>query len=168
MKNHNEIQFFNRGISGNRVVDLYARIKSDVINLAPDVVSILIRVNDTWHERNSQNGVSVPKYERVYRELLKEVHEALPQVRFVLCEPFVVKCGRVTEAWTVEIDERREVVANLAREFDATFVFFQTIFDECVLLAPAPYWTADGVHPSAAGHMRMAKAWLKHMHALES
>ena len=50
------ISFLNKGISGNRIVDLYARIKSDVINLKPDVISVLIGVNDTWHEFGSQNG----------------------------------------------------------------------------------------------------------------
>lgn len=160
------LKFFNRGISGNRVLDLAARIKSDLINLAPDVVSILIGVNDTWHEQNSQNGVAVPKYERVYRELLTEVREALPRVRFVLCEPFVLKCGVVTDEWIAEIEQRRAVVAGLAREFETTFVPFQSIFDECVLLAPPSFWAADGVHPSAAGHMRMADAWVKQMDAL--
>jgi len=163
-----DLQFFNRGISGNRVVDLSARIKSDLINLAPDVVSILIGVNDTWHGQRHQNGVSVPKYERVYRELLAEVREALPQVRFVLGEPFVLKCGElVTDDWIVEIDQRRSVVAGLASEFDATFIPFQSIFDECVTLASPSHWAADGVHPSAAGHQRMADAWVKYMNAFD-
>jgi len=162
-----DLKFFNRGISGNRVVDLSARVKSDLINLAPDVVSILIGVNDTWHGQRHQNGVTVPKYERVYRELLAEVREALPRVRFVLCEPFVLQCGVVSDDWIVEIDQRRAVVAGLAREFEATFIPFQSIFDECVTLASPSYWAADGVHPSAAGHLRMANAWVKHMNALD-
>jgi len=162
-----DLKFFNRGMSGNRVVDLFARIKSDLINLAPDVVSILIGVNDTWHEQTSQNGVAVPKYERVYRQLLTEVREAMPQVRFVLCEPFVVDCGVVTNDWIVEIDQRRAVVAGLAREFEATFVPFQSVFNESAQLAAPSYWARDGVHPSAAGHLRMADAWVKHMDALE-
>ena len=61
---------FNRGVSGNRIVDLDARIKSDIINLKPNVLSILIGVNDTGHEKAHRNGVAVPKYERVYRCLL--------------------------------------------------------------------------------------------------
>ena len=69
------LRIFNRGISGNRIVDLDARIKNDIIHLKPDVLSILIGVNDTWHGKGSDNGVSLPKYERVYRALLDEVRE---------------------------------------------------------------------------------------------
>lgn len=155
------LQFYNRGISGNRIVDLYARIKADFINLRPNVISILIGVNDTWHGFGSNNGVEVPKYERVYRELLQEVRAGLPSVKFVLCEPFVLKCGVVTDGWVEEIDQRRAVVAKLAQEFDAVLVPFQSMFDEAVKSAPPAYWAGDGVHPTAAGHRLMAKAWLQ-------
>ena len=157
------LRVFNRGISGNRVVDLYARIQGDILNLKPDVLSILIGVNDTWHGKNPDwiNGVAIPKYERIYRDLLNEVREALPNVKFVLCEPFVLRCGVVRDDWVEEIDERRVVVAKLAKEFSAVLVPFQSMFDDAVKLAPPEYWAADGVHPSAAGHLLMAKCWLE-------
>ncbi len=154
------LTFLNRGISGNRVVDLYARIKADAINLKPQLLSILIGVNDTWHEFGGQNGVSVPKYERVYRDFLTEVREALPKVRFVLCEPFVLNCGVVTRDWIIEMDRRRVVTRKLAKEFKAVFVPFQTMFDKAVKEAPPACWASDGVHPTLAGHERMAQAWL--------
>jgi lysophospholipase L1-like esterase len=157
------LKIFNRGVSGNRVVDLSARTKTDIINLQPDWVSILIGVNDTWHEKAHRNGVSVPTYERVYRDLLNEVRSSLPGVNFVLCEPFVLRCGVVTEDWVTEIDQRRSVVSSLSQEFGALFISFQSLFDEAVKVAPPEYWAADGVHPTAAGHMLMAKNWLKHL-----
>jgi len=155
------LAFFNRGISGNRIVDLYARIKVDCINLNPNLVSILIGVNDTWHEYPNKNGVAVPKFERIYRDLLTEIREALPALKFVICEPFVLKCGVVTEEWITEINQRRAVACKLAQEFGAPLVPFQAMFDEAVRLAPPAYWAADGVHPTAAGHMLMTKTWLK-------
>ena len=155
------LQFYNRGVSGNRIVDLYARIKSDAINLKPNLLSILIGVNDTWHEFGGQNGVDVPKFERVYREFLREMRAALPAIRFVLCEPFVLPCGVVTKDWIAEMDQRRVVVQKLAGEFTATFVPFQKMFDHAVKQAPSNYWAGDGVHPTPAGHMRMARTWLK-------
>ena len=162
------LRVFNRGISGNRVVDLYARIQGDILNLKPDVLSILIGVNDTWHGKNPDwsNGVAIPKYERIYRDLLNEVREALPNVKFVLCEPFVLRCGVVRDDWGEEIDERRAVVAKLSKEFGAVLVPFQSMFDDAVNLAPPEYWAADGVHPSAAGHLLMAKCWLERMAGL--
>jgi lysophospholipase L1-like esterase len=157
------LRVFNRGISGNRVVDLYARIQGDILNLKPDVLSILIGVNDTWHGKNPDwsNGVAIPKYERIYRDLLNEVREALPNVKFVLCEPFVLRCGVVLDDWVEEINERRAVVAKLAKEFGAVLVPLQSMFDAAVKLAPPEYWAPDGVHPSAAGHHIMAKGWLE-------
>jgi len=155
------LSFFNRGISGNRIVDLYARIKLECINLNPNLISVLIGVNDTWSEFSRKNGVEVPKFERLYRAFLTEIREALPAVKFVLCEPFVLKCGAVTEEWDTEMNQRRAVTCKLAQEFGARLVPFQAVFDEAVRLAPPEYWAADGVHPTAAGHMLMAKAWLK-------
>ena len=155
------LSFLNRGISGNRIVDLYGRIKLECINLNPNLISVLIGVNDTWHEFSRQNGVEVPKFERLYRAFLTEIREALPSVKFVVCEPFVLKCGVVTDDWVVEWDQRRAVACKLAQEFRAPFVQFQAMFDEAVRLAPPEYWAADGVHPTAAGHMLMAKTWLK-------
>ena len=155
------LQFLNRGISGNRIVDLYARIKSDTINLKPNLLSVLIGVNDTWHEFDSHNGVAVPKYERLFRDFLTEVRAALPDIKLVLCEPFVLPCGVVTPEWITEMDQRRIVVKKLAGEFHTKFVPFQAMFNEAVKQAPPEYWAADGVHPTAAGHMRMAQTWIK-------
>ena len=65
--------FFNRGISGNRIVDIYARMKSDIVELKPDVMSILVGVNDIWHDYSSiPNGVSVEKYFKVYCYYIKK------------------------------------------------------------------------------------------------
>ena len=155
------LSFFNRGISGNRIVDLYARITSDTIDLRPDILSVLIGVNDTWHRFGGDNGVAVPEYERTYRDYLSEIRKALPGIRFILCEPFVLRCGVVTDEWIDEMEERRSVVAGLAKEFSAILVPFQEMFDRALAAAPAEYWADDGVHPTPAGHHLMAEAWLK-------
>lgn len=155
------LKFYNRGISGNRVVDLYARWKVDAINLRPDLISILIGVNDTWHEYASRNGVEVDRYETVYRMLLELAQQQLPAVRLVLCEPFVLRCGVVEAAWVTEMKERQEVVRGLAKDFKADFVPFQQAFNTALAKAGPEYWTSDGVHPTAAGHSLMARTWLE-------
>jgi lysophospholipase L1-like esterase len=155
------LRFLNRGISGNRVVDLFARWTVDALNLKPNVISILIGVNDTWHRYNYQNGVPVPKYERVYREILTETRATLPEVKLVLCEPFDLRCGVVTEEWVIEVNQRREAVAKLAAEFGARHVPFQSMFDAACQKAPPEYWASDGVHPTGAGHLIMAREWLR-------
>ena len=83
---------YNRGVSGNHVVDLYARIKTDIINLKPDYMSILIGVNDVWHTFDGQeNGVEAEKYFRIYSALIEEIKEALPEIKIMILEPFTLK-----------------------------------------------------------------------------
>ena len=155
-------EVLNRGISGNRVVDLYARWKPDALQLKPDLISILVGVNDTWHEFTSGNGVEVPRYEAIYRMLLAWTVENLPGVRLVLCEPFVLPVDDTRRQWRAEIDERRKVVADLSREFAATLVPFQTEFDAALLREDAGHWAEDGVHPTMAGHRLLADCWMRH------
>ncbi len=154
------LQFLNRGVSGDCVVNLYARWKIDVLNLKPDVISILVGVNDVWHEFRSKNGVEVERYAQFYRMLIEWTSRALPETQLVLCEPFVLPCGVIGPDWLPDIAARREIVRSLAVEFHATFVPFQSAFDDAMKRAPAVFWAADGVHPTLAGHQLMADVWL--------
>jgi lysophospholipase L1-like esterase len=155
------LEFFNRGISGNRVVDLYARWKVDALNLRPDVISILIGVNDTWHEYGSQNGVEPARYADIYRMLLQWTCKELPQVKLVLMEPFCLVTGEaVTDAWLEEMAERGKIVSALADEFGAIFVPLQDKLNAATEKAPVRYWLRDGVHPAPAGCALIADAWV--------
>lgn len=157
-----EIDTVNRGISGNRVVDLYARWKIDALNWKPDVLSILIGVNDTWHEFGSQNGVEVPRYAEFYRRLIEWTKETLPACKLVLCEPFVLETGVVLPSWVAEMDQRRAVTKALAEEYKTVFVPFQSMFTAAAKQAGNPAkLLGDGVHPTPCGHQLMADAWLK-------
>lgn len=156
-----EWNFINRGISGNRIVDLYARWKADCINLAPDILSILIGVNDTWHHIYWNNGVEVPRYARFYRELLTWTREALPGIKFILMDPFVCPDVEDRKAFVPELIERRKVVAELAKEFGAVHIPLQDLFNQAFKRAPQSHWAADGVHPTPAGHQLITDAWLQ-------
>lgn len=154
-------EIINRGISGNRIVDLYARWKADCINLAPDVLTILIGVNDTWHERGGQNGVEVPRYERFYSELIEWTLSALPNIKIILMTPFANPVNDHIASFFPEVNERQEVVEKLAKEFSLPCVKLHEDFEAANARAPMEYWTPDGVHPSGAGHQMIADAWLK-------
>lgn len=154
-------EIINRGISGNRIVDLYARWKADCINLAPDILTILIGVNDTWHERGGQNGVEVPRYERFYRELIEWTLSALPNIKIILMTPFANPVNDHIASFFPEVNERQEVVEKLAKEFSLPCVKLHEDFEAANARAPMEYWTPDGVHPSGAGHQMIADAWLK-------
>ncbi len=162
LKNHKgEFEFINRGISGNRIVDLYARIKDDIINLKPDVMSILIGVNDVWHELSSQNGVAADKFEKIYNMLIEEVKEALPDIKIIILAPFVLK-GTGTEMYydefRAEVEKRIDSAKRVAEKHNLYFVELQSKFDEASSDGDTVYWTTDGVHPSAAGHQLIKEA----------
>jgi len=160
-----ELQIYNRGISGNKVHQLADRWQKDCIDLKPDVLSILIGVNDIWHGLNGKYDGTVETYENDYRELLARTRKALPNVHLVICEPFVLRCGAVNDKWFPEFDRYREAARKLYTEQrdshpEATrFVAFQDMFDEAVKYAPADHWAGDGVHPSSFGASLMATAW---------
>jgi lysophospholipase L1-like esterase len=158
-----DFHFYNRGISGNKVTDLAARWQKDTLDLKPDVLSILIGVNDTSAFIAGNNDFAALQYETGYRSLLQQTKEQLPGVQFILCEPFILPVGKVKDKWesySTEINKKQEIVRRLSKEFNAVFVPFQAAFDKALQKAPAAYWIWDGVHPMPAGHELMAREWL--------
>jgi lysophospholipase L1-like esterase len=155
------LKIYSRGISGNKVFQLADRWDKDCLNLKPDVLSILIGVNDIWHSLNGNYEGTVEKYEKDYRALLKRTLEALPNVKLVICEPFVLRCGAVNDKWFPEFDQYRAAAKKISKEFNALFVPFQSMFDDAVKKAPAAHWAGDGVHPTMAGAYLMGQEWLK-------
>lgn len=157
-------EFFNRGISGNRVVDVYARIKSDIINLQPDVMSILIGVNDVWHEISSENGVDADKYFKIYDMLIEEVKNELPDIRIIIMEPFVLKGTATEEKWdcfNMEVKMRAAMAKKIAQKYNLPYIELQEGFDELSKNIDGSYWLADGVHPTAMGHEYIKNEWIK-------
>ena len=154
-----DLRIFNRGISGNRIVDLYARWKVDALNLKPDLISILIGINDTWHEYSSGNGVEPERYEEVYRMLLAWTRRVLPETKLLLMEPFMLETGAADASWRPEVAARGRIVRKLAAEFGAEFLPLQQAFDEAAAQATNEHYLADGVHPAPAGHRLISRLW---------
>lgn len=155
----------NRGIDGNRSIDLYARIKSDIINLKPDVLNILIGVNDVWHELLYENGLSAEKYYNIYSLLIEEIREALPDTQIVILESFVLKGRETEEHWEAfqrGVHQIAQKARAIAEKYNLPFITLQDRFDKALELAPAEYWLRDGVHPTAAGHMIIKEAWMEY------
>ena len=155
-------EIINRGVSGNRVVDIYARIKCDVWNFEPDVLSILIGINDIWHE-TAGNGVEIDRFEKVYRMLLEDTFKRLPNVKIILCEPFALKGEATEENWELfkKVYDYAAVVKKLAGEYGAYFLPLQAAFDEKAAKFGAAPYLFDGVHPNVAGAALIADEWLK-------
>lgn len=158
-----KLRFHNRGISGNKVFQLAERWEKDCLDLAPDVLSILIGVNDIWHKLNGRYEGTAETYRDGFAALLKRTREALPSTTIVVCEPFVLMSGTVKQnqdKWFPEFDVRRGYAKEVAQQAEAIWVPFQTMFDEAVANGAKPESLAgDGVHPTPQGHELMAKTW---------
>lgn len=156
------LQCYNRGISGNKVFQLADRWQQDCLALQPDLLSILIGVNDFWHTLSGNYDGTVEIYEKDFRALLNRTREQLPEVQLVIGEPFVVEEGTaVDESWFPDFRRYQQVARQIADEFDAAFIPYQQIFDQAAKEVAPTYWTADGVHPTMAGSQLMARAWLE-------
>ncbi len=160
--------FWNRGISGNTLTDLHIRWQKDAISLQPDVVSILIGTNDAEQLINSNTTFDICQWEKSYRELLDTTLLALPDVRFVLCTPFVAETGRLKGTATFGerkqmVDAMGEAIRRIAADYNAVLVPFDELFAG-LLSEPAPNetcWIWDGIHPTPAAHYRMARMWIE-------
>lgn len=157
-----QLEFFNRGVSGNKVSDLLDRWQADTIDIKPDILSILVGVNEI------DGGVSASAYQANFDRLLAQTFTALPNVHLVLCEPFGLPTGKKKAVWSAyksDLAERQAIVANLAQKYHATFVKLQSVFDDAALRAPAETWIWDGIHPTFAGQQLVADEWVRTVNA---
>ena len=171
-----QYEFQNRGIGGNRIVDVYARIKSDIINLKPDVMSILVGVNDVWQELDEQNGVGAEKFEKIYCMMIEEIKEALPNVKIMIMEPFCLRAKATDnteeqpDRWNTfqtEVKKRAEKARKVAEKYQLPFITLQDKFDALAKTTENTYWLRDGVHPTQMGHELIKREWLKVFSELE-
>jgi acyl-CoA thioesterase I len=156
------LTFLNRGISGNRVVDLEKRWDTDCIALSPDVLSILIGVNDTWRRYDRNDPTSVEDFRDTYGRILERVRAEL-NVTLILCEPFLLPFSPEKRTWREDINPKIDVVRDLAAKYNALCVPFDGVFAAAGAKASPEYWTRDGIHPTSAGYALMARAWLYHV-----
>jgi lysophospholipase L1-like esterase len=158
-----KLNFLNRGISGNTVANLKARWQKDALDLKPDVLSILIGVNDVGRAVRAKQVVDVDAFAADYRSLLDQSRQTNPALEIVLLEPFVLPVTRVKaewEAWRGQVDRLRPVVAKLASEYKAILLKTQELFDAAAERVEPSHWIWDGVHPLPQGHELIARNWI--------
>ena len=157
-----DIQVYNRGISGNKVYQLSDRWDADCLNLKPDVLSIMIGVNDFWHTLTGGYKGTVTTYKSDFIKLLQRTKDKLPDVQLIIAEPFAIKGVKaVDEKWYPAFDDYRHAATEVASQFNAAYIPLQKIFDTAQEKLPGSFWTGDGVHPALTGAQLMATAWLE-------
>ena len=163
-----DYEIINRGISGNRIVDLYARIKKDVWNIKPDLLSILVGINDIWHEIEFENGVDLKRFDKIYRMMIDDTIAVLPNTKFILCEPFVCHGSATDKAYDrfCEVFDYAKVVKKIADDYGLYFLPLQKVID----YANEKYgniFLSDGVHPTVQGAVLIANEWIKLFNDIE-
>jgi len=157
-----DIKIYNRGISGNKVYQLRDRWNEDCMQLQPDVLSVMIGVNDFWHTLTNNYKGTIETYQNDLNDLLTSTKEALPHIKMIIGEPFAVKGGRaVSEFFDGTFDQYRVAAKEVATSMGAAFIPYHTIFAEATKVGGAKHWCPDGVHPSLAGCALMADAWME-------
>ncbi len=153
------LSFLNRGISGNRAIDLQMRWDRDCLALKPDWVSIMIGVNDAWRRYDSNDPTSRDAFADSYRDILTQTCDVLG-AGLVILEPFVLPVSPYIESFREDLDPKIEATRALAGEFGAIYVPLDTLFAEACSASAPEHWSEDGVHPTIAGHELIANAWL--------
>lgn len=159
-----KLTFYNTGISGDRLIDLKNRWEKDCLDINPDVVSLLIGINDTSHQISKSEETDlkeIEKFEEDYRFLLKSLSQRT-DARVVLMEPFVLPYPKERMNWRRELDPRIQIVRKVAREYQTDLIPLDGLFNSAGISDGYSYYTGDdGVHPTVAGHGLIKKAWLE-------
>lgn len=158
----NNLKVYNRGISGNKVPQLHERWKEDCLDLKPNILSILVGINDYWHKRNGNYEGNAITYKDQYRSLIEATLSTNENIKIIIAEPFAVNnVQHVTDDWLPELTKYQQAAKELSQEFNTLFIPLQKIFDHALKVADGGYWTTDGIHTTLAGAELMAEAWLK-------
>lgn len=161
LRPHAGIRIENRGVSGDSLSRLRARWHEDCLAIRPTLLSILVGINNTAAGVDLEaDARDAEAFEQEYDDLLVLTRKSLPKVRFVLCEPFLLPAGEVTDDRIRAIALRQGAVRRLAARHHAVFVPFQRVLADAMRIAAAEYWCYDGIHPTAAGHWLLAEAWM--------
>ncbi|WP_239255352.1 SGNH/GDSL hydrolase family protein [Listeria ilorinensis] len=155
----NTMTILNRGISGNTSADMAKRWQEDAISLQPDVVTILIGINDTWRSFDAWQDTSVSAFKAIYEQVLKETRDKT-NAQIILMEPFVLPWPEDRKEWRSDLDPKIQVVRELAAAYQTGFIPLDGLLNQAGIQYGAATIAADGVHPTATGHALIADIWM--------
>ncbi|HHV50368.1 MAG TPA: SGNH/GDSL hydrolase family protein [Candidatus Avimonas sp.] len=155
-----EWEFVNLGISGNRTKDLLARCQTDFVDIQPDILSILIGINDTWRAFDSNDPTTPEQFEENYRKVLENVKKHT-NAKIIMLEPFLLHNSPDKDNWRGDLNAKIDVVRRLAREFADVYIPLDGLFAAASVEKEPAHWAPDGVHPSEAGAKLIADAYVE-------
>ena len=154
-----EFEFVNLGISGNRTEHLVARLASDFIEIQPDILSIMIGVNDVWHHHAFEMIETTDEYfEANLRKILSEIREKTA-AKLLLIQPILLDVADKAHM-RPELERKQAILARLAKEYADAYLPMDEIFHAETEEEPT-YYAADGVHPTPDGACYIGEAYLR-------
>ena len=180
-------KFINKGVSGDAVCQLYGRLTADVLKYKPDMISILVGVNDIYRGFGLPHGMTTDKFIAVYRMMINDIRTVLGDPTIIICEPFYLDYKKPEDSYkntpyvvcetpfypgyfltnSNEIEEfsRKEMrymqseLKKLVIDSGCIFVPLQEEFDKAAEIVPPEYLIWDTVHPTIVGHEIIARRW---------
>lgn len=161
-----DLTILNRGVSGDSLSQLKNRWEEDCLDLNPELVTILIGVNDVWQsvEKNiNPSKEELEMFESNYRYLLKTLAQRT-DAKVVLMEPFLLPHPKDRHSWREQLDSRIQIIRRLAKDYHALFIPLDGILNAKGIASDYEIYTGDdGVHPTSAGHATIAEAWFDYL-----
>ncbi len=159
---NNNINFINRGISGNRITDVIARYDKDLKGINPDFISILIGINDVWRRYDQNDPTSVEKFVENYTTLLNNIKRDMPNTKIMIIEPFLLNSDRNKECFRDDLDPKITAIRKFAYKFADYYLPLDGIFAKYITQGFKEIdLSEDGVHPIAQGNGIIAYEYLK-------
>ena len=146
--------FVNRGVSGNRSADLVARFEADFAAVRPDVVSVMIGVNDTWRRYDSNDPTDEKTFYKNYRTVLEGIRARLG-AKIVMLEAFLADVP--DKPFREDFNRKLDMTRMLAREYADAYVPLDGLFAAACVEHEPTFWTADGIHPAEPGKQLIAQ-----------
>jgi acyl-CoA thioesterase-1 len=156
------VRFINRGRSGDGVRELKGRWQKDCLELKPDVVSILVGINDILGKHFWNKSTCIETFENDYRYLLEKARDEI-HADLIIIQPFLLDNAQRYMDLRKDLLMQNKVVEDLCKAFNAVFVPLNNIFHEASMKKASPFWTDDGVHPTLSGHALIAQSWLRNV-----
>ena len=153
-----DLEFINLGISGNRTGQLFDRLYPDAIELRPDVISILIGINDIWHRYTSNITTTDAQISANYRAILERIKKET-DAKIIILAPYALDGDRA-DPLHGDLVSVLQIVRELADEFADAYIPLDEKFEEALASQPEPlYYSDDGVHPNQNGAAFIGKLY---------
>ena len=159
-----QFSFVNTGTSGDTSACIYARMGTEILNIHPDYMSLLVGFNDISHLITNNDGIAPHRYEQLLCMLIEDVTEALPDIKIIMLEPYVLKGVSTEPNWTKlnpGVRNNASIAKRVAGKYGLPFVTLQDKFDALCSEKPADFWVQDGIHPTENGHRVIADELIK-------